>query len=222
NLLAALQDPDRPPSPEQLAEAAKVRRRLVDAFAKLDAAARRIRDLPTDSPTQAKLQAAIHMQASNFLHLHMLPLKSLPRLLKHATPHGAADVSDGSPASSTSGGTPTTGARRVLALIRGGDGAGGASPDSIASGNSSAISALETEEKQLREQLAVLEEQRFLVSEMVADANRRRKFDEAASLAGNADDLRQEIERVSARIGELDFQSLYTSPLAQSQRQPNS
>ncbi|KAI5305128.1 hypothetical protein KEM56_005212 [Ascosphaera pollenicola] len=197
-LLHILQDPDNPPTPEQLAEASKVRKRLIDAFAKYDIAARRIRDLPTQSPTQAKLQKAIHLQATNFLHLHMLPLKSLPKLLKHATPYGEAS-------------TPTS-QPRALAAIKYGNYDAGLSPSSVASGNSSAISALETEEKQLKEQLAVLEEQRFFVSEMAADANRRRKFDEAKSLQSNAEDLGREIESISQRIEKLDFRSLYTSP----------
>lgn len=197
-LLNILQDPDNPPTPDQLAEASKVRKRLIDAFAKYDIAARRIRDIPTQSPTQAKLQKAIYIQATNFLHLHMLPLKSLPKILKHATPHGEASTSTSQP--------------RALAAIKyGNNDMTGLSPSSIASGNSDAISALETEEKELREQLAVLEEQRFFVSEMAADANRRRKFDEAKSLQGNAEDLGKEIERLQEKIGRLDFKSLYMS-----------
>ena len=73
-LLVVLQDPDKPPSTVQLADASKVRRRLIDSFSQYDVAARRIRDLPTDSETQKKLQIAVHQQATNFLHLYMLPL----------------------------------------------------------------------------------------------------------------------------------------------------
>lgn len=87
-LLLTLQDPDKPPSPAQLADAAKVRKRLTDAFTQYDSASRRIRDMPTQSPTQVRLQKAVHQQATNFLHVHMLPLKSLPKIMKHATPNG--------------------------------------------------------------------------------------------------------------------------------------
>ena len=87
-LLVTLQDPEHPPPTTKLAEASKVRKRLTDAFTQYDVAARRIRDLPAESPTQAKLQKAIYVQATNFLHTHMLPLKSLPKILKHAAPHG--------------------------------------------------------------------------------------------------------------------------------------
>jgi rabenosyn-5 len=87
-LLQALQDPDKPPTPQQLSDATKVRKRLMDAFAQFDVAAKRIRDLPTDSPTQRKLQTAVYQQAYSFLSLHMLPLRALPRILKHAVPQG--------------------------------------------------------------------------------------------------------------------------------------
>jgi len=53
-------------------------------------------------------------------------------------------------------------------------------PLSLSSINSSCISELKTEEKQLQERLIALEEQRFMVQEMSADANKRRKFDEVA------------------------------------------
>ena len=88
-LLQTLQDPDKPPSPAQLADAGKVRKRLIDAFTQYDVAARRIRDLATTSPSQEKLQKAVYSQATTFLHLHMLPLKSLPKIIRHATPNGS-------------------------------------------------------------------------------------------------------------------------------------
>ena len=65
---------------------------------------------------------------------------------------------------------------------------------------SSRISDLEAEEKELRERLIVLEEQKFMVKEMIADANKRRKFDEVAALAGNVEDLSREIDEVSKLV----------------------
>ncbi|OAT10812.1 vacuolar segregation protein [Blastomyces gilchristii SLH14081] len=206
-LLSALQDPDKTPSPTQLSDASKVRRRLMDSFAQYDVAARRIRDLPTQSPTQAKLQKAIYHQATNFLHLHMLPLKSLPKVLKHATPHGSKLLPN------TNTGT-MNGGTSALAAIRYGNRDSVNSTTSLASDNSSAISALETEEKSLRERLIVLEEQKFFVTEMIADAYRRRKYDEASSLAQNAEDLSKEIDRVNGMIGQLDFEGLYSGQIS--------
>ena len=203
-LLNLLQDPDRPPTSAQLSEASKTRRRLMDSFTQYDIAARRIRDLPTTSPTQQKLQRAVYQQASNFLHLHMLPLKTLPKILRHATPHGKARVND--PPSTLPNGKPHYGS--ALASIKYSslelDGS------SQMSSASSQISALEAEEKSLRERLIVLEEQKFFVGEMIADAKKRRKLDEVAALTGNVEDLGREIDSVQGLLAGLDFEGAYT------------
>ncbi|KAL3482245.1 FYVE zinc finger-domain-containing protein [Aspergillus californicus] len=209
-LLTALQNPKRPPSAAQIAEASKVRKRLTDSFTQFDTAARRIRDLPTESPSQQRLQKAIHQQATNFLHLHMLPLKSLPKVLKHATPNGGQPNTASSPASPSSGSTKGhRGQGSALAPIKNSNVPASISTSSIASEASSAVSALEAEEKALRERLIVLEEQKFFVSEMIADANRRRKFDEVSSLAVNIEDLTREIDRINGVLDGLDFESAY-------------
>jgi hypothetical protein len=178
----------------------------MDSFTQYDFAARRIRDLPTQSSAQTKLQKAIYHQATNFIHLHMLPLKTLPKILRHATPYGKHS-DDPYPAANGSG-TPNR-PPGALAAIRYGNHGKATSTTSLASDNSSAISTLEAEEKTLRERLIVLEEQKFFVSEMIADANRRRKFDEASSLSQNVDDLSKEIDRVNGMLGQLDFESVY-------------
>ena len=194
-MLTPYRDPDKPPTPGQLAEASKTRKRLVDAFGQYNAAARRIRDLPTDSPTQQKLQKAIYQQSTNFLQIHMLPLKALPKVLKHATPNGL-----GNPGRTTPNGKPAT----ALTSIKYND-----IDKTSQVSSSSAVSALEAEEKTLRETLIVLEEQLFLVKEQVADANKRRKFDEVSSLAQNVEDLSREIDQVQGQLGQLDFAGAY-------------
>ena len=78
--------------------------------------------------------------------------------------------------------------------------------------SSSAISALEAEEKTLRETLIVLEEQLFLVKEQVADANKRRKFDEVSSLSQNVEDISKEIDRIQGQLEQLDFAGAYGAP----------
>jgi rabenosyn-5 len=182
-LLQALQDPDKPPTPQQLTDATKVRKRLMDAFAQFDVAAKRIRDMPTESPTQKKLQQTVYQQAYSFLSLHMLPLRSLPRILKHAAPQGRPN-----------------GGGALAAIQR---------TDSSASVVSSEVSAMETEEKELRERLIVLQEQKFMVSEMVADATKHRRFDEVTSLKTNL-----EIDQVNGQLGQLDFAGAYQRDLA--------
>ncbi|OAG34439.1 hypothetical protein AYO21_11391 [Fonsecaea monophora] len=209
-LLQALQDPDNPPSSSQITDASRTRKRLMDSFTQYDTAARRIRDMPSPSPTQLKLQKAIYQNATQFLHLHMLPLKSLPKVLKHATPHG----SSARPADLHNNPNP----RSSLAILNGAhhkrkDSSSALSVASFATTNSARISELEAEEKSLRERLIVLEEQRFLVQEMIADANRRRKFDEVAALAGNVEDLSAEIDAVSKLVDGVrgEFEGLYTT-----------
>ncbi|KAI9833919.1 MAG: hypothetical protein M1819_003428 [Sarea resinae] len=203
-LLTALQDPNKPPTPTQLAEASKTRKRLLDAFTQYDVAARRIRDMPTSSPTQKRLQKAIYQQSSNFLHLHMLPLKALPKILKHASSHGVHQDGHLTPSPSPSGRL-----RSPLAAV--GRHASNSSQLTVSSDNSAAVSILEAEEKELRDRLIVLEEQKFFVSEMIADANRHRKFDEVASLAQNVEDLSKEIDQVNGMLSQLDFAGAYTS-----------
>lgn len=212
-LLQALQDPETPPTSSQIADASRTRKRLMDAFTQYDTAARRIRDLPSTSPTQIKLQKAIYQNASQFLHLHMLPLKSLPKVLKHATPNGDATPRNNSVVGTSSPlATPSTTGKpqNALASIRynhiRNDSSSALSMSSVAS---SRVSELEAEEKSLRERLIILEEQKFMVQEMVADANKRRKFDEVAALAGNIEDLSREIDGIQGTLDNLDFEGAY-------------
>ncbi|KAK3708035.1 carboxypeptidase Y-deficient [Vermiconidia calcicola] len=200
-LLLSLQDPENPPPPAQLAEASKVRKRLIDAFTQYDVAARRIRDLPTNSPTQARLQKAIYNQAVNFLHLHMLPLKSIPKIMKRATMNDKL--------------APNDKRQSALSSISYNGLANGNGSRPTSSRNSSvssvAVTALETEEKELRERLIVLEEQKFFVSDMIADANKRRRFDEVASLAQNVEDLSREIDQIQGQLAQMDFAGAYSA-----------
>ena len=80
--------------------------------------------------------------------------------------------------------------------------------------SSSAVSALESEEKELRERLIVLEEQKFMVSEMVADATKHRRFDEVTSLAQNLEDLSREVDQINGQLGQLDFAGVYQRDIA--------
>jgi rabenosyn-5 len=205
-LLQALQDPEHPPSHEQVTQATKTRKRLTDSFIQYETAARRIRDFPTKSPTQARLQKAVHQQAASFLHLHMLPLKSLPKILKHASPHGAAGPSRLSSSNSTTTTKSASATPNALAAIRFND---TLETGSQVSSRSSAIESMEAEEKELRERLIVLEEQKFIVNEMLNDARKRRKFDEVQSLSLNVDDLTREIDSVNGQLAQLDFATAY-------------
>jgi len=119
----------------------------------------------------------------------MLPLRALPRILKHAAPQGQK----------SSG---------ALASIKYNDRSAG----SVVS--SSEVSAMETEEKELRERLIILEEQKFMVREMVANATKHRRFDEVTSLSQNLEDLNVEIDGVQGQLGQMDFAGAYQRDLA--------
>ena len=131
----------------------------------------------------------------------MLPLKSLPKIMKHATPNGK-------PTPRAANGKPQS----ALASIRYNDVSNSRPSSSRASSTSSAaITALEAEEKELRERLIVLEEQKFFVSEMIADANKRRQFDEVSALSGNVEDLSREIDQIQGQLAQMDFAGAYAA-----------
>ncbi|KAI0394170.1 FYVE zinc finger protein [Xylariaceae sp. FL0594] len=194
--LIPLQDEDNPPSHSQIQEAAKLRKRLTDSFTKYDVAARRIRDMKTDSPTQKQLQKAVYQAASSFLHMHMLPLKNLPRLLKHN--------------SSSSARSRLAPNGHVASPLRHGDLLETASQTSEAS---TVASALETEEKEVRERLIVLEEQKYMVQKMIGASRGARRFEEVSALTRNVEELDKEIEEAKAKVSELDmrWQGLYAN-----------
>ena len=125
----------------------------------------------------------------------MLPLKALPKVLKHASAHGHNPQNR-----SQLNGKPTG----ALAAIKFNE-----IDNASQVSSSSAVSALEAEEKTLRETLIVLEEQLFMVKEQMAEANKRRKFDESSSLAKNVEDLSGEIDRLQGQLGQLDFAGAY-------------
>jgi len=209
--LSALQPPDGgeygpdkpPPTHAQIQEAAKIRKRLTDAFAKYDVAAKRIRDLKTNNPTQLRLQKAIYAAASSFLHTNLIPLKNVPRILKTNTSNHRRLLSN------LNGGSH-------LSPLRNGESANFDPETSSlggASETSTAVSALETEEKEAREKLIVLEEQRFLVQEMLNNARGTRRFEEVGSLTKNLEELDKEIEASKKVISGVEdrWEGLYVA-----------
>ncbi|GAP86958.1 putative FYVE zinc finger [Rosellinia necatrix] len=209
--LIPLQDEDRPATHAQIQEAAKLRKRLTDSFTKYDVAARRIRDIKTDSAARQQLQKAIYQAASSFLHMHMLPLKNLPRLLKQNSSAGSAKnrlaPNGHGHGHHHHGASP---------LRQGGDLAETASQTSEASASASTstlTSVLETEERELRERLIVLEEQRYMVQKMIGASRGARRFEEVSALSRNVEELDREIAAVKAKVGEVEirWEGLYTN-----------
>ncbi|KAM3454156.1 hypothetical protein MY3296_003211 [Beauveria thailandica] len=192
-----------PPTRAQIQEASKIRKRLIDSFGKYGIAAKRIRDLPTQSPTQQRLQTAIYTYASTFLHTNMLPLKSLPQLLRNQSSRSARSAPHLSVHSASSGLRHTELAESDTA-------------SQAASEASTVVSQLETEEKGLREGLAVLEEQRFMVEEMLRAATRARRFEEISALNRNMDELEAEINALKGKITSVEsrWEGVYRDGLA--------
>ena len=175
----------------------------MDAFTQYDVAARRLRDLPTASETQKRLQKAVYQKATTFLHLHMLPLKSLPKILKHAAPNG---LPQSRPALHSPRSSGTFSPSPLVTSIQRENGV-----DTASQASSSAVSALEAEERVLKEKLVVLEEQHFFIEEMLVNCQKRRKFDEVGALTESKQDLAREIDQLRGQIGQLDFAGAYGS-----------
>jgi rabenosyn-5 len=210
---------------EQIQEAAKIRKRLTDSFTKYDLAAKRLRDMKTDSPTQLRLQKAIYTAASSFLHANMLPLKSLPRMLKSSSSsststghhhrrllsglnHGGSMLSPLRNGESASSSSQLDAGGDAASLDDGGGGSG--------SETSTVVSALEAEEKEVREKLLVLQEQRFLVQEMVRGARGARRAEEVGALARNMEELDREIEGLRRQVGSVEqrWEGVYAGRVA--------
>ncbi|KAK2030649.1 FYVE zinc finger protein [Colletotrichum zoysiae] len=198
-----------PPTHAQIQEASKIRKRLTDAFTKYDTAARRLRDMKTTSKTQLRLQQAVYAAASSFLHTHMLTLKSVPQILRSRSSQTSRlrTLQSGSVNGSSSSLHLSPLRNQELAESE---------TASQASETSTAVSALETEEKEARERLVVLEEQRFMVQQMVDNARNARRFEEVSALTRNVEELDREIEKAQQNVGGVEqrWEGLYASGLA--------
>lgn len=186
-----------PPTHAQIQEASKIRKRLIDSFTKYGSAAKRLRDLKADNPTQQRLQVAVYAYASTFLHTNMLPLKNLPQMLRHrSTPSMSSSHSHSHLVSSST--------NHSTSSLRHSELAESESASQAASETSTVVSLLETEEKDLKERLAVLEEQKFMVEEMVRSAHGARRFEEVSALSRNLDELKGEIQGLKKKIGDVE------------------
>lgn len=134
----------------------------------------------------------------------MLPLKSLPQLLRNHSSRSARSAPHLSVHSGSSG-------LRHTELAGESDTASQAASEA-----STVVSQLETEEKGLREGLAVLEEQRFMVEEMLRAATRARRFEEISALNRNMDELAAEIEALKSKISSVEtrWEGVYRNGVA--------
>ncbi|KAG7142284.1 Vacuolar segregation protein PEP7 like [Verticillium longisporum] len=206
-----------PPTHAQIQEASKIRKRLTDAFTKYDTAARRLRDLKTTSKMQLRLQNAIYAAASAFLHTHMLTLKSVPQILRSRSSQSSQSRLLTLQQQNLNGSSSSLSQLSSSSPLRNGEAVDTSETGSQAGSEASTqVSALETEEKDLRERLVVLEEQRFMVKEMIDNARGSRRFEEVSALTRNIEELDSEIEDVRSRVGDVEerWQGLYAGGIA--------
>jgi hypothetical protein len=148
------------PTKAQLDEAQRVRKRLLDLFAQYDAVSKRILQAPSTSPTDVRVQTAMNHAATHFLQANMLPLQSLPKILK-------------------------------------------GKEKSPLAGNGVENGLSEGKEKELKEKMMVLEEQKYLVENMIERAQKGRRVEEVEALRESMGDLETEIGRIRVELGDL-------------------
>lgn len=59
--------------------------------------------------------------------------------------------------------------------------------------------------RELRDQLMVMNEQKFLIENLIKDLTRQRKFDELKTLLDNEQELNKEIESLESKLGDYGF-----------------
>jgi rabenosyn-5 len=98
----------------------------------------------------------MNQAATQFLQTHMLPLQSLPKILKgkEKSPLSENGISD-------------------------------------------------VKEKELKEKMMVLEEQKYLVENMIERARKGRRMEEVAALKESVGDLEEEIGKIKRELGDL-------------------
>jgi rabenosyn-5 len=146
-----------------LEEAHKVRKRLLDLFTQYDAISKRILQSPSPSATDIRVQSAMNQAATHFLQTHMLPLQSLPKILKGKEKSSLNENHGGSESNEIS----------------------------------------DAKEKELKEKMMVLEEQKYLVENMIQRARKGRRMEEVEALKESIKDLDGEIEKIKEELGDL-------------------
>lgn len=140
-MLVAINEPANPPPHETLVEATQIRKKLMELFYQYDSVSRKLVACPMNNDTEKRLRHQFHLMSSNFLQEHMLPLKTVPKVLKHLECHN-----NNSPSPSS---TPT---------------------EEPASSSSSATGLDDTTKKNLNEQKSVMMEQKSVLKDQISQA----------------------------------------------------
>ncbi|ODQ64411.1 hypothetical protein NADFUDRAFT_61239 [Nadsonia fulvescens var. elongata DSM 6958] len=160
------------------ADATKIRKKLLNTCAQFDSISRSLSNLTLNIENERRLQQNIFLAAVHFLQINMLPLRALPKLLK-----SAKKLKTGPNKSSQQEAVEFK--NFVLPTSR----------------------LTDTEIADLRQQLIVMEEQKFLVSGMVEGATQRRKYNEIPPLESSLRELDKEIDRIRCDLGTDAFEN---------------
>lgn len=174
------------------------RKKLMDAFVQYDTLAKRIGMCHVESTVEKRLQSRMMSVAEQFLQDTMVPLRAVPKVLKKSI---GSDLSDNS--SINSGGSNNNGNYSYVQFKD-------LAPDSqqyeTPSKQESQLdrmsrrTRLAAETKLYQDQLIVLQEQEYLVRNMMEDAKKSRRFDEVAPLLQSVEELQREISKIESLL----------------------
>jgi rabenosyn-5 len=201
---------------EVVLEALKMKRKILEALAKVDAQAKRINSLEDGdqggggrrTATQERLQCAIAAAAANWGMTIGLRVKSLAAIIDSIAskqrPTAVAEVTKrpglgrqlSSLSSSGSNLKTSTTTTSLLATNP-------STPSLTSPFQLIEQTPIEEEENRLKTQLMVLEEQKFMLGGMLEEAIKHRRLDEVATLRGNMEEIEVEVGKLMVEVGKL-------------------
>lgn len=161
-----------------MGDATTARKKLMDAFVQYDSLAKRFGACRADTDVEKRLQARMTSVAEQFLQDTMVPLRAVPKVLKRQPntdfESSNNNINDSKPLQE--------GESHLDRMSR------------------RARRAAEVKEQQ--DQLIVLQEQEFLVRNMIDEAKKGRRFDEVGPLMQSVQELQTEIEKIQNLLHE--------------------
>lgn len=162
DMLVKLQDDKAVKSKTIINDASKLRKRLMDTFGMFDKLTKEIVTLDCKTESESRIQLAIQTESASFIQKNMLPLKTLPKILKQQEDKKKQE-------------------NKVLSRTE--------------------VQAI----KNNREELMVLNEQKFLVEDMISNCKAQRRFDELPPLQENLQELNKNINKLQDALGNEGF-----------------
>ncbi|TPX37566.1 hypothetical protein SmJEL517_g00670 [Synchytrium microbalum] len=156
--------------------ALRYRKNLLDYFSQLDALGKKAKALPSKTSSTARLHQNIYMATSQYLQANMYTLQLMPKVFKDQ---------------------PQLPSKSINEVV-----GNGHAPESI--GKLRVLTGAEKAElESCKGSLNVLLEQVANVETFIADATKKRRFEDASSLKESLEELKKEIDGVRKRMAEL-------------------